>query len=80
MERQRNRERAVRRMVELLRELGPLGHLAVIYSTEPDQAAELRRRLSDLLPEEEIIISRFGPTLGTYVGPQALGVALTSAG
>ena len=80
VERQRNRERAVRRMVELLRELAPVRQLAVIYSTEPDQAAELRRRLSDLLPEEEIITSRFGPTLGTYLGPQALGVALTSAG
>ena len=77
--RPRNRERAVRRTVELVRELAPVRQLAVIYSTEPDQAAELRRQLSDLLPEDEIITTRFGATLGTYVGPGAIGVALTQA-
>lgn len=79
MERPRNRERAVRRTVELVRELAPVRQLAVIYSTEPDQAAELRQRLSDLLPLEEIITTRFGAALGTYVGPGAIGVALTQA-
>ena len=80
VERQRSRERAVRRMLDLLRELAPVRQLAVIYSTEPDQAVELRRRLSDLLPEESMVTGRFGPTLGTYLGPNALGVALTRAG
>lgn len=79
VERPRNRERALRRLVELLRELAPARQLAVVHSTEPDQAAELRRQLADLLPEDQIIVSRFGATLGTYVGPKALGVALTSA-
>jgi len=32
-----------------------------------------------LLPEEEIITTRFGAALGTYVGPGAIGVALTQA-
>ena len=80
VERQRSRERAVRRMVAMLRELAPVRQLAVIYSTEPDQAAELRRQLSDLLSEESMVTGRFGPTLGTYLGPNALGVALISAG
>jgi DegV family protein with EDD domain len=80
VERPRNRERAARRTVELVRELAPLRQLAVIYSTEPDQAVELKRRLSGLLPEDEIITTRFGATLGTYVGPGAFGVALTQAG
>ena len=79
VERPRNRERAIRRLVELLQELSPVRQLAVMYSTEPEQAADLRSRLSNLLPEEQMITSRFGPTLGTYIGPKALGVALTSA-
>ena len=26
---------------------------------------------------EQILLARFGPTLGTYVGPRGIGVALT---
>ncbi len=80
LERPRNHERAVRRLVELARERAPAQQLGVVYSTEAAWAADLRRRLSDLLPAEQIITGRFGPALGTYVGPKALGIALTSAG
>lgn len=80
VERPRNRPRAIRRLLELVRELAPVRQLAVIHNTEPEQAEDLRQRLSDLLPEDQVLISRFGPTLGTYLGPNALGVALTQAG
>ena len=79
LERQRNRERAMRRIVELTGERGPVQQLAVAYSTEPTWADDLRGRLSDLLPAEQIITSRFGPAIGTYVGPGALGLAYTAA-
>jgi DegV family protein with EDD domain len=80
MERLRNRDRAVRRLVELAGQLAPLRHLAVIYSTERERAEDLRGRLSSLAPQNEIIVTRFGPTLGTYAGPGALGVGLIRAG
>jgi len=80
VERPRNRNRAFRRLVELTEELAPLRHLAVIYSTEPERAEELRVKLSSLAPQDEIMVTRFGPTLGTYVGPGALGVGLIRAG
>lgn len=79
VERPRNLDRGVRRLAELAHEHAPVRQLGVIYSTEPGRAADLKRLLSDLIPEEEIIISRFGATLGAYVGPRALGVALTPA-
>jgi DegV family protein with EDD domain len=79
LERPRNRQRALLRLVELVRGLSPVRQLGVIYSTEPDQADELRQKLADLLPEDQIVTSRFGPVVGTYLGPKALGVALTSA-
>ena len=77
VERPRNRERALRRVAELARELAPFGQLAVVHSTEPERANELREMLSELLPEGDVIMSRFGPTLGTYIGPKAVGVAVT---
>ena len=76
VERLRNRERAVARMVELARELAPVRQIAVVYSTEMDQAEALRHRLGGLMPEEQIVMARFGPALGTYLGPGALGVSL----
>jgi DegV family protein with EDD domain len=79
VERQRNRPRALARVVELARALGPVASLGVIYSTEPEQAMMLRHSLAGLLPEEQIIVSQFGATLGTYLGPRALGVVLTTA-
>ena len=80
VERPRTWDRGVRRMLELVRELAPVRQLAVIHSTDPERAADLREQLSDLLPADQVISTRFGPTLGTYLGPNALGVALTQTG
>lgn len=77
VERPRNLDRAVRRLGELAHEYAPVRQLGVIYSTDPERATDLKRLLADLIPEEETITSQFGATLGTYVGPRAVGVALT---
>ncbi len=77
VERPRNRERAMRRLVELTQELAPVHRLAVIYSTDPVRMAELKQELTGLVPAGQIIEARFGSTLGTYIGPDALGVAVT---
>jgi DegV family protein with EDD domain len=78
VERPRNLDRGVRRLAELAHEYAPVRQVGVIYSTEAERAIDLKHRLADLIPEEEIVISRFGATLGTYVGPKAVGVALIS--
>ena len=77
VERPRNREKAMRRLVELAHDLAPVRQLAVTYSTNPDRMAALKQDLTDLLPADQIIETRFGATLGTYIGPDALGVAVT---
>ncbi len=79
VERPRNRERAMRRLVELAQELAPVRRLAVIYSTDPEPMEALKQDLTGLLPADQIIEARFGSTLGTYIGPDALGVAVTQA-
>ena len=77
VERPRTWNRGVNRLLELVRELAPVRQLAVIHSTDAERATGLREQLSDLLPADQVISARFGPTLGTYLGPNALGVALT---
>ena len=76
VERPRTQARGMTRLLELAGALGPAERVAVIYSTDEEGARHLRRNLTDLAPEEDIIMVRFGPTLGTYVGPGALGIAL----
>ena len=77
VERPRTRERAMRRLVQLTQELAPVKRLAVIHSTDANRMAELKQSLTGILPVAQIIESRFGSTLGTYIGPDALGVAIT---
>ena len=79
LERPRNHQRAMRRLLELTREKGTVTKLGVIYSTDEQWAADLRGSLSDLVSEDQIVTARFGPALGTYVGPRAVGVAVTTA-
>lgn len=75
--RPRNSNRARHKLIELVRDLSPVRQLAVIYSTEADQAERVLHELRDLYPELTVIEARFGPTLGTYLGPNAFGVAVS---
>ena len=77
VERPRTQAKRMSRLLELSKRLGPAQRVAVIYSTEEEGARYLRRHLVGLAPEHEIIMARFGPALGTYVGPGALGIAVT---
>ena len=79
LERPRNRQRATRRLVEMAREMAPVRQLGVIYSTDPDPAQAVLEELSGLAPAESVVQARFGPVLGTYLGPNAVGVAVTTA-
>ena len=79
LERPRNHQRAMRRLAEITREKSPAARLGIAYSTDEAWAEDLRNSLADLAPAEQVITLRFGPALGTYVGPRAVGVALTTA-
>ena len=72
--------RALAQMKATARALAPVEALAVVHSTTPDMAGEVADDLRDLLPEGvEPSIARFGPALGVYTGPGAIGIALLQA-
>ena len=74
---ERTRTRGVARLQTVARGFAPVEELSVLYSTTPDDAHSLARDLSDLLPEgKKAVMARFGPVLGTYVGPGAVGIGL----
>ena len=78
--RPRSRKKGIARLIDRAQALAPVDQVAVLYSTTPDEAGEVADRLADLLGVDPMIC-RYGPGLGTYVGPGALGIgALSSNG
>jgi DegV family protein with EDD domain len=76
IERVRGREKALDRVCELVGGFGSISSMAVAYTTNEAEMEELAVRLSQFFPLDEILRSRCGATLGTYLGPGALTVAL----
>ena len=79
LDRFRTRQKGLDRLVREVAEARARGitDVAVVHSTTPDEAEELSRRIGEYVPEEHLYSSRFGPVLGTYIGPGAIGVAMT---
>lgn len=75
----RTRGKALRRLVELIGEWGPLEDVAVIHAHAPHLAEELREMLADIHPPERIPITETGPVLGTHAGPGAVGIGCVLA-
>jgi len=76
IERVRGRERALDRICEMVSGYGPILSMAVAHTTTHDEMELLASRLSQYFPGNEILRSRCGATLGTYLGPGALCIAL----
>ena len=77
VDRPRTRRRAMARIVEIVRGLAPLRQLHVSYTTGREHALAIRHEVADLVEPERLIESRFGPVLGTHLGPNTIGVAVT---
>lgn len=76
IERVRGRERALDRICELVGSFKDISSLAVAHTTTEDEMCRFASRLSQLFPMDDILLTRCGATLGTYLGPGALVVAL----
>ncbi len=73
LERVRTWRKAMDRMIELIREQGPLEVLAVYHVGNEADARVMAERLADLVPLDEILIGELGSVVTTYAGPGALG-------
>lgn len=79
LERVRTRGKAIQRLRDLVRSIAKIESMAILHSTASNEAETLFQALSGLVPPDSLYRARFGPVLGTYVGPGAVGVALTQA-
>ena len=75
-ERVRTRKRAMQRVVDLLREKGPLERVAIVHTHAPTYVEELRQQAAHLLPAGEILSMDITPVIGAHIGPGAAGFAV----
>lgn len=81
IERIRTSRRAVARMMELVKELGPLEELALIHTHAPEKLELLYEEAKHLFPKQETPLrAEVTPVIGTHVGPGAVGFACVAAG
>ncbi|MBI4328792.1 MAG: DegV family protein [Chloroflexi bacterium] len=72
----RTSTKAFERLAELSLEQAPAEEAVVAYTTEPDPASTMARRLQEGLNLPSVSIVQVGPVIGTYAGPGLLGAAV----
>jgi len=80
-ERVRTRAKSLRRVIELVAELGPLSDLAVVHTNAPEEAEHLRQMADGLFPDgQSSLTGVVTPVIGAHIGPGAVGfVAVTKS-
>jgi DegV family protein with EDD domain len=68
--------RMMDRLYEFVQTNSTIQDLVIAHSAIPDQAEELKERLSNAFPKEKIQIAQLGAAIGAHGGPGALIVAL----
>lgn len=81
MEKVRNRQRAVEKLIEFVAEFSDIEHLAILTpSARPTQEARwLRDRLLEVYPDLQFSFAPYGPSVATWVGTDGMGVVVLEA-
>ncbi|MBI5956438.1 MAG: DegV family EDD domain-containing protein [Chloroflexi bacterium] len=75
-EKVRTRAKATERLYEFVADFPRIDKIAILYSTTPNEAHSLARRVDAFYPMDRIFIGKYGPVLGTHLGPGAMGVVV----
>ncbi len=71
-----SRQKAFDRLCEMVGTYGTISSLAIAHTTAEEEMNLLATRMSQFFPTDQILKARCGATLGTYLGPNTLCVAL----
>ncbi len=78
-ERVRTRDRAMKRVVEMLAAVGALERVAIVHThAQTERIAELRALAAGLLPQRDILTADITPVIGAHIGPGAIGFAVVA--
>ena len=76
LEKVRTRAKAVEKLVEFIVEFTHIERMVILHSTTPDDVNLLIEQINLALPNLEMKVELYGPTLGAHLGPGALGVVV----
>ncbi len=69
VERVRTRAKALERIYEFVELFPSIERIALLYTTTPEDAETLARRIEPLVPREKLLIAPLGAVTGAHVGP-----------
>jgi DegV family protein with EDD domain len=73
-ERVRTKEKSIRRLIELVEELGPIEKVALVHTNAQSEAADLWQKANHLFVDQDMPLSiDVTPVLGAHLGPGAVG-------
>ncbi|MBF8286401.1 MAG: hypothetical protein HW393_215 [Dehalococcoidia bacterium] len=75
-ERVRTKAMAINRLYEIATSYHNVQEVALGYSTNPQDAHDLKVRLAAALPQANIMVARVGPVIGSHGGPGILGLGI----
>jgi DegV family protein with EDD domain len=75
-ERVRTRTLAMDRMFQLATAVPNIEAIGVAYSTNAEEAEQMKRRLEEALEDTPVYITRLGPVIGVHGGPGVLGIGI----
>ncbi len=78
-ERTRTRSRAIEALEQFARDAGAIDRAAVIYTSEPQDAADLATKVAAATGLTNVPTIQAGPVISAHVGPGMLGVSLRGA-
>ncbi len=76
LEKVRTRATAVEKLVEFIIEFTHIEKMDVLHSTTPEDVALLIEQVNLQLPNLDMKVEIYGPSLGAFLGPGALGVVV----
>jgi len=79
-EKVRTRERAVKRLLEMLESFGKLEKIAIVHTHATlDRLLEFQKIAASHLPKVDILTQDITPVIGAHIGPGAIGFAIVRA-
>lgn len=75
----RTKRKALERIAELTKEMGPIEKLAIAHADSPGEAGELANMVAAAYPLKDIYESYIGPVVGAHAGPKTMGVCFVKA-
>jgi DegV family protein with EDD domain len=81
MEKVRSRTRALEKLLEFVTEFSTIEHLALLHSQSllNEETRQVVERLQGMHPGTPLSVLTYGPSLATFVGPNALGIVVLEA-